>query len=309
MRARRIGSLIAALVVAAFPATAFAATSDPIPSVITDSKSGTHDGFYYMFWKDFGDTTFTMWSQGRYTSSFSAPNGNAFGGKGWNPGGPRVVQFSGTFNPSAVSYLALYGWTKGPLTEYYIVENHGAWVPPGSRVSLGTVTTDGGVYDIYNEQVRLPISAVHSPSTGATQVSPYSIYDSSFTRYWSVRRVGRNSGVITTANHFEAWAKYGFTVGSQDYQILSTEAYHGSVSSDMTVSLAGCSLASPSEDTGTVSPTNICAGSTPTSTTPKTRTPKVVTSTTVTKCRTAKKGAITCKVVTKKTRIPAPVEG
>lgn len=59
---------------------------------------GTHDGFFYSFWKDSpGTVDFNPGPRGSYRVSWSNVN-NWVGGKGWNPGPPRKIAYNGTWN-------------------------------------------------------------------------------------------------------------------------------------------------------------------------------------------------------------------
>ena len=192
---------------------------------ITSSQTGTNNGNYFSFWKDSpGTVNFCMYANGRYTSNWSGIN-NWVGGKGWSTGSSRTVSYSGSFNSPGNGYLTLYGWTTNPLIEYYIVENWGSYRPPGGQGYMGTVNSDGATYDIYRT-FRDNQPCITGPSCD-------------FYQYWSVRQSKRSSGTITTANHFAAWNSLGMNLGQHNYQVMATEGYQSSGSSDITVTEGG----------------------------------------------------------------------
>jgi endo-1,4-beta-xylanase len=139
----------------------------------------------------------------------------------------RVIRYSGTYQPNGNSYLAVYGWTRNPLIEYYIVESYGSYNPSSAATSKGTVTCDGATYNI------LQTTRYSQPSIDGTQT---------FQQFWSVRNPKKNpggsiSGTVSTSCHFNAWKSKNMNLGSSwNYQIVATEGYQSSGSSTITVS-------------------------------------------------------------------------
>ncbi len=181
--------------------------------------TGQHGGYFYTFWHDTGDTCIRLGEGGSFALDWDlvGTRGNMVSGKGWRTGTlDRVVGYHASrFDPGTNGYLTLYGWSRGPLVEYYVVDNWGSqFTPPGPGAEvLGTVESDGGTYRIYRT-VR-----VQQPSIEGTQT---------FAQFWSVRTERRPVGQdarITFANHVAAWRAAGLELGRMDYQVMAAEGF------------------------------------------------------------------------------------
>lgn len=122
----------------------------------------------------------------------------------------RTVRYSGTYDAKGPGYLALYGWTRNPLIEYYIIESYDVLAPGEPWTRKGNFTFEEGTYELYTSQ------RVNKPSIEGTRT---------FTQFWSVRTEKRVGGTITTQKHYDAWSKAGMRLGGHDYMILCTEGF------------------------------------------------------------------------------------
>ena len=132
--------------------------------------------------------------------------------KTWQQLGSITVTYNVDYRPNGNSYMCVYGWTRSPLIEYYIVDSWGSWRPPGTQ-SRGTITVDGGTYDIYTSD------RINQPSIDGT---------ATFKQFWSVRTDKKTSGTISVDKHFEAWSSKGMELGKMYEASLNIEGYQSS---------------------------------------------------------------------------------
>lgn len=186
--------------------------------IYTENKTGSQDGYDFELWKDHGNTTMTLLGNGAFSCEWNNINNCLFRtGKKFDCTqtyqeiGNIYVDFDCDYHPEGNSYLCVYGWTRQPLVEYYIVEDWGNWRPPGAT-SVGQVTIDGGTYDLY-KTIR-----ENQPSIDG---------DTTFEQYWSVRVESdkHSSGTISVSDHFAAWEQQGWQVGKLYEVALNVEGY------------------------------------------------------------------------------------
>jgi len=182
-------------------------------------QSGTNGGYFWSLWTDDagGYVDYQNGSDGNYSVSWDY-NGNFTCGKGWSSGSTnRNVGYNcGAHTCNGGGVFAYYGWSRNPLMEYYVNERWGSSRPTGTR--RGSVSSDGGTYDIYTA------TRYNAPSIDGTQT---------FTQIFSTRTSQNSTGsshTITFANHANAWRNVGYGLGSDmsPAAILLTEGYGGS---------------------------------------------------------------------------------
>ncbi|MFA6836843.1 MAG: glycoside hydrolase family 11 protein [Fibrobacteraceae bacterium] len=177
----------------------------------TANKTGTIGDIGYEIWFDSGNNSATFYSDGSFSCTFSNASdylcraGLSFNSdKTYSQLGHMYADFqvniSGTSN-IGYSYIGIYGWTKSPLIEYYIVDSWGSQYRPGSWVGTlkGTFTIDGAEYDVYTN------TRTNQPSIEG---------NATFTQFFSIRKEARNCGTIDITAHFEKWAELGMTLGN-----------------------------------------------------------------------------------------------
>jgi len=187
----------------------------------TTSSSGQEGDYYYSHWVETNSGATMKVGGGSYSLDWTEASGNVVSGIGWNPASAKTVTYDANIQASGNWYLSLYGWTKSPLVEFYIVESFGSYDPSSAASSVGTADIDGSTYTL------LQTTRTNQPSIEGT---------STFQQYWAVRADHRTSGSIDFGAHIDAWSGVGLDLGAFDYMILATEGYQSSGSATVTVS-------------------------------------------------------------------------
>lgn len=193
-----------------------------------DQIKGTENGYSYELWNqnDAGTATMKLGEGGAYSCEWSNIENVLFRRgvdfdctKTYKELGNISIEYDADYdNPTQNTYLCVYGWTRDPLIEYYIVDSWGSWRPPGADSTMGTITVDGGTYDVY------VTDRINQPSIDG---------NTTFKQYWSVRRSKRTSGTISVSQHFAEWEKLGMETGKLYEAALNVEGYMSSGKADV----------------------------------------------------------------------------
>jgi peptidoglycan-N-acetylglucosamine deacetylase len=201
-----------------------------IAQTLTSNATGTKDGYYYEFWMDdrgnkngsmtlnAGGTFTTKWTN---TENILSRKGKKFDDtKTYKELGDMKVTYEcNPYSPSGTSYMCVYGWTRNPLIEYYIVESWSNYNPSSGGQNGGSVTLDGSAYTLAKA------TRTNQPSIDGTKT---------FSQFFSVRNNKRTSGTISISEHFKAWEAKGWQLGKMNEVSLCVEGYQSSGNANVT---------------------------------------------------------------------------
>ncbi|ORX45766.1 xylanase, partial [Piromyces finnis] len=176
----------------------------------TGNKVGSIGGVGYEMWADSGNNSATFYSDGSFSCSFSnakdylCRSGLSFDStQSHSQIGHMYADFKLVKQNIAnvdYSYVGIYGWTRNPLVEFYIVDNWLSQYRPGDWVGNkkhGDFTIDGAQYTVFEN----------------TRFGPSIDGDTQFKQYFSIRQTPRDCGTIDISAHFAQWEKLGMTMG------------------------------------------------------------------------------------------------
>ena len=161
------------------------------------SISGTPWG--YEQWYQGGNASMTYYDNGTFKANWSGSSdyltrvGYQYNGNGISHTTKNFAvdyKYTKTGNAS-YGYIGVYGWTKNPETEYYIVDD---WYSQPSENyvgdKFGEITVDGATYTIH------AFLRQQEPSKSGT---------STFVQFFSIRETPRQCGHIDISAHFKKW--------------------------------------------------------------------------------------------------------
>ncbi|MCL1932453.1 MAG: glycoside hydrolase family 11 protein [Candidatus Azobacteroides sp.] len=183
----------------------------------------------YEMWTEGGNNNRLTWygaNQGggaAFRAEWNEPN-DFLGRIGyfWNQGKPyadyKDVYCDFNYTRSAdgsaghYSYIGIYGWSRNPMVEWYIVDD---WFGEGiigpstmgnGASKKGEFTMDGGTYFIYE--------AVRPAGSGNIEGS-----NEPFSQFFSIRQTRRECGTISITEHFKKWERIGLKLGKNMYDV------------------------------------------------------------------------------------------
>ena len=182
--------------------------------IILENEIGEIGNYTYELWKDSdgGETKMILGENGKFACSWGNIGNVLFRiGKRWNRTqtyieiGKIKVKYEFDFISNSTSRYAIYGWTKQPLIEYYILENWEGSLPNTKKFTSSFV--DGSNYDMYKVELIFG--------------------NEKLIQLWSIRTKKRNKGIVSVNEHFKIWEKFGYKLGKIYEVTFCVEGYKG----------------------------------------------------------------------------------
>jgi hypothetical protein len=188
------------------------------------NASGSYGSYQWQLWSNTTTGCLTTYSDGAFSANWNS-SGDLLAGVGLKFDATKTYQEIGIFSADfaerktgtagTYSYIGIHAWTKDPSFEIYIVEDSFNVPPPKpSAPLLGTLTVDGGTYDIYKDVVT-------SAGDSITELS-------------SIRRPTRSCGHISISEHFAKWTELGVQLGKMQLVEVFVESGGGTGRIDFT---------------------------------------------------------------------------
>jgi endo-1,4-beta-xylanase len=194
--------------------------------------NGSADGLNYGIWTNGSGGSITVFTNAHAFSAawnnsqdFLAHLGLDFNAsKAYTAYGTIQAQFVEKKSGSAGGYssIGMYGWMHSPCIEWYINEDSFNGLAPRGSV---TATIDGGTYYL---------TTLTTNGTGGANACEAG-HTGSWTQIISTRKTARTCGVITVSDHFAAWAKQGWQLGTLASVHINVEVGGGSGSIEFPV--------------------------------------------------------------------------
>jgi hypothetical protein len=173
--------------------------------------NGMADGLNYGIWTNGSGGSITVFPD---THAFSASWNNSQDflahvgldfntSKAYTSYGTIAAQFSEQKSGTAGSFssIGMYGWMHSPCIEWYI--NEDSFGGLGARGSA-TATIDGATYYL---------TMTTTTGTGGANACEAG-HSGSWIQIHSTRQAARSCGTVTVSDHFAAWEKQGWTLGT-----------------------------------------------------------------------------------------------
>ena len=202
--------------------------SAPMPTGGVDhtgaSVNGTADGLNYGIWTNGSGGTITVFSNAHAfaTSWNNSQDFLAHLGLDWYTAKPYTsygtitAQFSekksGT--DGGWSSIGIYGWMHSPCIEWYINEDSFEGMYGNGSI---TATIDGATYYL---------STTTTNGTGGANACE-SGHTGMWTQIHSIRKTARQCGTVTVSDHFAAWEKQGWSLGTLSMVHINIEVGGG----------------------------------------------------------------------------------